>query len=238
MRYLLSVITVLIGFIAFAQDDQAEQQVVQDSIPFELRRQAYIYSLGQKYNDPVISRMALYNLLSVNPNSPQLLDSLALLYYQYQQFASAALVSRDAMLVNPEDAFAAEISAISFESLGVKNKAVDSYEKLYLLNNDLGTLYKLAFMQLDLKRYGEAITNADVIIESPQSEELKLIFPVDEKKNQEVSMKAAAVRLKGMIEADKGNKAEAKKYYQEALTLEPEFAVLKKQIADLDKEGK
>lgn len=237
MRYLLSVITVLAGFMAFSQDAQTEP-ASQDSIPFELRKQAYIYTLAQKYNDPAVARMALYNLIAVNPNSAPILDSLALLYYQYQQYASAALVAKDAMMLNPEDAFAAEVSAVSFENLGVKNRAADSYEKLYLLNNDLGTLYKLAFLQMDLKRYGEAIANADVLIESPKAVELKLLFPVDDKKNQEISMKAAAVRLKGMIEEDKGNKAEAKKYYQEALTLEPEFAVLKQQITDLDKEGK
>lgn len=231
MKYILSVIAGVVVFMASAQN----QEVSQDSIPYELRKQAYIYSLAKKYNDPSVARMALYNLIATNPNSAPILDSLALLYYEYQQYASAALVAQDAMMINPQDAFAIEVSAVAFENLGVRNRAAESYEKLYLLNNDLGTLYKLAFIELDLDRYDEATANADVIIESSKSSELELIFPIDDKKTQNISMKAAAFRLKGMIEEDKGNKEEAKKYYQEALSLEPEFAVLIEQVADLDK---
>lgn len=230
MKYLLSLIVCLVGFVASAQ-----QQIPQDSIPFELRKQAYIYSLANKYNDPAVARMALYNLIATNPGSPALLDSLALIYLDYQQFASAALVAQDAMKLNPDDMFATEVAAVAFDNLGVKARAVNNYEKLYLANNDLNTLYKVAFLQLDLKRYGQAINNADVIIESSKSEEIKLIFPTQDQTGQEVSMKVAATRLKGMIENDRGNTALAKDYFQKALDMQPDFELLKQQIAELDK---
>lgn len=231
MKYIFSIFVLAAVLSASAQD-----AVPQDTIPFELRKQAYIYTLAKKYNDPVIQRMALYNLVALNPNNPAILDSLALIYFDFQQYASSALVSQDAMRLNPDDLFATEVSAVSFENLGVNSRAVTSYEKLYLANNDLTILYKVAFLQLSLKRYQEALNNADIIIESPEAAELKLLFPVDEtNKTQEITMKVAALRLKGMIEADKGNKAQAKTYFNEALKMAPEFVVLKEQIADLDK---
>ena len=89
---------------------------------------------------------------------------------------------------------------------------------------------------MELKRYGEAINNADVIIESPKSETEKLIFPVDDKgKTQEVSLKVATIRLKGMIEQDRGNTALAKDLFQKALDMQPDFVILKQQIEELSK---
>lgn len=221
------------GLMASAQD--AGKTAQQDSIPWEIQKNAYIYSMAKQYNDPVMARMALYNLIAESPGNPAIYDTLALWYYEYNQLASAALVAQDAMALNPKDLFAAEVAAVSFEGLGVKNRAVENYEKLYLANNNIGTLYKISFLQLDLKRYGEAINNADVIIASPKSETEKLIFPSGEKKTQEIPMKVAAIRLKGMIEQDRGNTALAKDLYQKALDMQPDFVLLKQQIEDMNK---
>ena len=235
MKYLLSLAIVFVGLMAGAQDTAAKK-VKQDSIPWEMRKNAFIYSMAKQYNDPAVARMALYNLIAETPGNPAIYDTLALWYYEYNQLASAALIAQDAMQLNPNDLFAAEIAAISFENLGVKSKAVQNYEKLYLGNNDINMLYKIAFLQMDLKRYGEALTNADVIIESSQSESEKLLFPIDDKQNsQEIPLKVAAIRLKGMIEADRGNTSLAKELYQKALDMKPDFVVLKNQIADLNK---
>ncbi|WP_421868880.1 tetratricopeptide repeat protein [Marinoscillum sp.] len=235
MKYLLSLLIVFIGLLANAQE-KATTQTRKDSIPWELRKNAFIYSMAKQYNDPSVARMALYNLLAETPQNPAIYDTLALWYYEYNQLASAALVAQDAMKLNPDDLFAAEVAAISFEQLGVKNKAVSNYEKLYLANNDIGMLYKIAFLQLDLKRYGEAINNADVIIGSAKSDSEQLVFPIDDKNNtQNVSLKVAAIRLKGMVEEDRGNTSLAKDLYQKALDMQPDFVVLKQQMADLDK---
>lgn len=235
MKYLLSLLIVFIGLLANAQE-KTTSQTRKDSIPWELRKNAFIYSMAKQYNDPSVARMALYNLLAETPQNPAIYDTLALWYYEYNQLASAALVAQDAMKLNPDDLFAAEVAAISFEQLGVKNKAVSNYEKLYLANNDIGMLYKIAFLQLDLKRYGEAINNADVIIGSAKSDSEQLVFPIDDKNNtQNVSLKVAAIRLKGMVEEDRGNTSLAKDLYQKALDMQPDFVVLKQQMADLEK---
>lgn len=230
MKYFLMFAISMMAYGAMAQ-----KQIPADSIPFEVRKQAYIYTLAKKYNDPAVARMALYNLIATNPNSTTILDSLALWYFDDQQFVSSALVAQDASRMDPSDLFATEVAAVSFENLGVKDRAVNYYEKLYLANNDLSTLYKLSFLQLELKRYGEAINNADALIENPKSATMKLLFPINQNDTQEISMKAASIRLKGMIELDRGNKALAKEFYQKALALEPNFVILKQQIAELDK---
>lgn len=231
MKYILTLIAIITLCSAHAQ----EQAAANDSIPFEFNRQAYIYNLAKSYNDPVVARMAIYNLLSYNPQNPALLDSLALLYYEYNQFASAALTAQDAAALDPEDMFAVEIAAICFERLGALPKAITFYEKLYTTTFDMSTLYKVGFLQMDAKRYIEADTNADIIIEDPKSKTLTLLFPKDNKQNQEVSLVAGGYRLKGMIAEAQGDKVKAKEYFNKGLAIAPDFDLLKKQIAELEK---
>lgn len=232
MRYLLSFMLLAgLCLTAYAQEQS------NDSIPYEIRKQAYIYTIANKYNDPSVARMALYNLIADNPGSPQLLDTLALIYLDYQQYASAALVAQDAIRLNPDDMFATEIAAVAFENLGVKNRALTHYEKLYLADNDLSVLYKVCFLQLDLKRYSEALTNAEVIENSPDAEKMMLMFPTADQKGQQVNMKIGALRLKAMLAEDQGQKEEAKALYQKVLVLKPDFELVKNQLKALE-EGK
>lgn len=234
MKYLSGIVLFFILLPAFAQETANSASTDSVDVPMELRKQAYIYTLAKKYNDPAVARMALFNLMAMNPSSSAILDSLALLYFDYQQYASAAIVSQDALSLNPNDLFATEVAAVAFDNLGVKTRAITHYEKLYLANNDLETLYKIAFLQYELKRFSEALNNADAIIDSPTSGEVNLLFPLNNQENQQVSMKASTIRLKGMIEADRGNTTQAKEYFQQALELAPDFALLKEQIQALE----
>jgi len=212
------------------------QQVNPSIDTVELAKKIFIYNASKQYNDPTITRMALYSLLAENPNNVSLRDSLALLYFEQQQYASAALVAQEVVGAVPSDMFAAEIAAISFERLGVKNKALGFYEKLYLDNtDDLNTLYKMGFIKYDLKLYEEASLTAEQLLTHKLTKETKLIFPTADGKGQEVSMEMAAIRLKGMIAAAKGDKVKAKEHFNQVLKAVPTFELIKQQLAELDK---
>ena len=230
MRTLIIAILLSIGtHVVSAQN----KSVPADSIPFEFRQQSYIYSMAKKYNDPAVARMALYTLLSYNPVSVPLIDSLAYLFFEYQQYASAAISAQDAIALDPNDKFALEIAAISFENLGVKNRAVGYYEKLYLATSDYSLLYQIAFLQYELKRYGEALNNINSIIENPASDKQMLIFPTEDKRGQEVSLKAGTYRLKALVELEQKNPVAAKESLGKALALYPQFEVAKKELAEI-----
>jgi tetratricopeptide (TPR) repeat protein len=227
----LLLVALLIAFSSIAQEKKSQPA---DSIPIELAKKIFIYNASRQYNDPVVTRMAIYNLIAENPNNIQLWDSLALIYFEQQQYASAALVAQEVVGVMPSDMFATEIAAIAFERLGVKNKALGYYEKLYLdESNDLNTLYKMAFLQNDLKLYEEAVNSTELLIANPKSKEIKLVFPTADGKGQEVTMESASLRLKAMIEVDRGNKEKAKEYYNQVLKVYPNFEVVKKQLEEL-----
>ena len=222
-------IFVSIPFLTFAQD-----KIVSDTLlPMDFQRQIFIYGAAKKYNDKMMQITTLYNLLSYNPNNSNILDSIALAYFEGQQYVSAALVSIDAVSLNPKDELGAEIAALSFEQIGAPERALKYYETLYLLRNDIMILYQVAFLQYRLKRLNEAFTNVDIIIADTSSNEVQIIFPKNAESEQKVALKIAAKRLKAMIFELKGNIVEAKKIYQDILSSSPDFDLVRKQLEDL-----
>ncbi|MEO9868850.1 tetratricopeptide repeat protein [Ekhidna sp.] len=233
MKKIFLVLTVLV--LVYTSAAQSTEIAPGDSIPWELRKQSFIYNTAKMFNDPLVTRMALYNLLSENPGNIALYDSLALLYIQYNQNASAALVAQQALRINPQDQLAIEIAATSFDNLGVKDKALNNYEKLYLASGDINTLYKISFLQFELERFAESNTSLDIIMGDPQAEERSIRFPTSDGVGQEVALKVAANRVKAMILEEKGSAEEAKAKYLEVLEMHPGFQIVQQQLRELTK---
>ena len=232
MKKILFVLCVLgVGFAS----GQSQEVVPGDSIPWELRKQSFIYNTAKMFNDPVVARTALYSLLAENPGNVALYDSLAILYYEYNQNISAALVAQQALKINSQDQFAMEVAAAAFDNAGLKGRSLDNYEKLYLANGDIGTLYKVSFLQFELGRYAESNTSLDIIIGDPQSDEASITFPTTDGAGQEVKLKIAAHRVKAMILEKKGDKEGAKAKYLEVLEMKPGFQIVQQQLRELTK---
>lgn len=223
----------LTAMLTLAQEQERQGSPL-DSLPFDVQKQAFIYSTAARYSDPMISRMALYNLLAYNPANTAIMDSLALSYIDYQQYASAVLVAQDALRINPNDMLATEIAAVAFENLGLADRAVTYYETLNLNKADINTLYKISFLQFQLKRFGEARTNCDILIGDEEVAKTTLLFQKNQNENQEVSMLAGIYRLKAMVEEEAGNIDQARANYNKALEIAPDFAIAKLQLEKLN----
>jgi hypothetical protein len=57
-----------------------------------------------------------------------------------------------------------EMAAISKQSLGALKESLADYESLYKQKPDLYSLYQIATLQYQLKRYGESVISCDQII--------------------------------------------------------------------------
>ena len=231
-KILLLALGCVTALVVLAQE-QAPQNVPMDSLPFDVQKQAFIYTTAIRYSDPMIGRMALYNLLAYNPANTAIMDSLALSYIDYQQYASAVLVAQDALRINAKDMLATEIAAVAFENLGLADRAVTYYETLNLNSPNINTLYKIAFLQFQLKRFSEARTNCDILIGDAEVAKATLLFQKDQNENQEISMLAGIYRLKAMVEEEAGNVDQARQNYNKALEIAPDFALVKMQLEKL-----
>ena len=188
-----------------------------------------VYQAAMRYSDMAMAKAKLYELMIRNPEDVRYMEALASLYFDASQFTSAALVSLDLLQLNDKNVGALEVAAYSLEQLGALDRALPHFESLYLLTGDNFSLYKSAFIQYNLKRYDEAMNSVNMLVKNAKAEE-KIGFPKSQTETQEVSMKAAALNLKGLIYLDQNSKAEAKTAFNEAISLDPAFDQAKENL--------
>lgn len=191
------------------------------------------YAVAQRWGDYDVAKDALYDLIAEFPGNDSLVFSLAYFYYENQKHASCAVVCNDLLARNPKYTPALELSAISYENLGIKEKALQNYESLFLQTSNNSTLYKMASLQYDLKRYGESLTNSDILLSKPQTDSLKVVFSDAKNNSKEHPLKAAIFNLKGMSYKAQGDNANARKAFEEALKIDPTFEAAKQNLASL-----
>ena len=93
MKFLLAVAVMCISTAAYSQDSTffANQQA----------KALAIYQKAQQYNDALMTKQALYELLVLNNRDTAVLRGLAELYYNNRQFTSSALVGLDFLEKHP-----------------------------------------------------------------------------------------------------------------------------------------
>lgn len=187
-----------------------------------------------QWGDQDVARDALYDLIIENPQNDSLIFKLAYDYYETQKYIPAVLVSQQLLARNPKNTAALEISAVGYETMGVPDRALQSYESLYLLTNTIGTLYKMAFLQYELKRFTESLTSIDILLANKELDSAKVVFNDAENKQKEYPMKVAVLNLKGLLQQEHfGDKVAAKKTFEEALAIAPDFVAAMKNLAKL-----
>lgn len=191
------------------------------------------YTAAIQWNDYDVAKSALYDLIVENPQNDSLILNLAFYYYENQKYASSALVTQELLARNNKNEAALELSAASFEGLGVLDRALQNYESLYLATNNTATLYKMAFIQYQLKRFKECEATADILLSKKDIDTQKVSFTDSKNQTKEYSMKVPVINLKGMLAQEAGDKVKAKGFFDQALALAPDFEAAKDNLTKL-----
>ena len=217
--------------ISIFSEVEAQNTDVRDSQLYKLYQMKYVF--GRKYNDMEVSKDALYSMIAMDPNDDSLKMVLCYYYFEGNQYASSLFVSLDLLSRHPDNSDALKINAMSYENMGVRDKAIDAYESLYLKTNEVDVLYQAALLQFELSRYNECKSSLDIVLKDPQAKAIKLKFARTETEQQEVTLESAAYNVMGMMEKQQGNMEEAKKNFEKALELEPEFELAAQNLKDV-----
>jgi Tfp pilus assembly protein PilF len=78
-----------------------------------------------------------------------------------------------------------------------------------------------------LKRFAECKTNAEILLTKPEVETTKVVYNDAQNKQKEYSMKVAVLNLLGMTRLEQGDKEGARKAFQDALSISPDFVLAK-----------
>ncbi|HZX73122.1 MAG TPA: hypothetical protein VFE57_01785, partial [Cyclobacteriaceae bacterium] len=146
-----------------------------------------------------------------------------------QKYLNAALVAQDYLSRNPKSIDFLQLAASSYEQVGALERAQQSYESLYLLTNATSSLYKVAFLQYQLKKYVECMTNIDILLTKEDLDKNTVTFQTADKKDKEYSIRIPLLNLKGLI-TQETDKAAAKKIFEDALALAPDFVQTKENL--------
>lgn len=228
--------TFILLLLAFCAGNLAAQ-TANDSIPrLDPKTKAALnaadqaaYQVAMRYSDLGMAKAKLYDLMIRNPENVRYMEALANIYFDNTQYPSAALVAMDLLQINDKNVGALEIAAYSLEQLGALDRALPHFESLYLLTGDNFSLYKSAFIQYNLKRFEEAMNSVNMLVKNAKADE-KIGFPKSQTETQEISMKAAALNLKGLIYLDQNSMAEAKTAFNEAISLDANFEQAKENL--------
>lgn len=177
-----------------------------------------------------VAKDALYDVIIENPGNDSLIFTLAYFYYDQEKYASSYLISNDLLARFPKNPQYLEMAASSAQNLGVNDKALSNYESLYLINNHIKTLYQIAFLQYQLKRYAEATNSISMLMTKPEVATEKVVYNDAKGNPKEYVMKASVLNLKGLVALDQNDKAGAKKAFTEALALAPDFVPAKENM--------
>ncbi len=238
-KSLLILVFLLVAGGSFAQDEPAEENAGGESQRPLTAGQvlslhaARTYQLALRYNDVIGARMALYDILAENQASDSLLYTLSVMFMESGQYASAALAATDLGKINPDHLGGIELRAVAFENLGVAEKAVDNYEDLYFKTGDFQSLYKVAFLQYQLKRYNESNTNIDVLLAKQEAKEVMAIFDSTDGTEKEYPLEVALYNLQGMNAIGLGDTAKAREKFEKALEIAPDFKLAIDGLASL-----
>jgi tetratricopeptide (TPR) repeat protein len=186
------------------------------------------YATAARWNDRDVAKDALYDLIVENPID-SLIFTLAYSYYEDQKYLNAALVAQDYLSRNPKSIDFLQLAASSYEQVGALERAQQSYESLYLLTNATSSLYKVAFLQYQLKKYVECMTNIDILLTKEDLDKNTVTFQTADKKDKEYSIRIPLLNLKGLI-TQETDKAAAKKIFEDALALAPDFVQTKENL--------
>ncbi|MDZ4846060.1 MAG: hypothetical protein SH857_10985 [Chitinophagales bacterium] len=188
-----------------------------------------VYDQSVKYNDFVVAREALLNMLAIKPERTGLKDTLTYLYYNGNNYVQVILVGKEILETKPDKAEILELVAVSQQNLGLLKEALESFEKLFSVSKDVYHQYNIASLQYMLKRYGECSESLNAIIASPDTTGVVAISD-GKNESQQVPVKAAAFNMRGVIALEINQSDVAKQNFEKALQLFPEFILAKNNL--------
>ncbi len=227
IKFLLLAITLMFGSqIMMAQDSTY--------ISNEYAKAIALLRKAEQYNDVIIQKQALVDILVLNPRDSAAMRMLGELYYNTRQYSSSTLVGLDFLQKYDGNELALEIVALSYENLRLYDKAVEYYEKLWLKTEDINVQYQMAYLQYSIQRFAEAEVNL-LMMETKLKDEDKIELSKSDGSTQLVSFKAAVHNLRGLMAVEQGKTEEAKGHFNKALALTPDFELAKNSLDALNK---
>jgi tetratricopeptide (TPR) repeat protein len=169
-------------------------------------------------------------ILLYDTTNYDLYDTLASLYLKIEDYNSTFNVSKTMLSLKPDEKKGIELYSRAASNLNLSQEAINGYTKLYEKEKNLAYLYEIAIQNYNMGNIavGEQILQS--IINDPKSKEDTYKVRLAKNTFQPVKVLAMCYYFVGTLNELKGEKQEAKNFFAEALTIEPEFILAKNKM--------
>ncbi|MBT8316013.1 MAG: hypothetical protein HKP59_00140 [Lutibacter sp.] len=188
------------------------------------------------YGDKLVAASSMFSIISLEGPQSTYKDSLAYLYFNARNYVSCFLVTNDILKNKPNNIELLEMQAVSLESMGAMEKASESYKALLAITNNNYHAYKLAGLQLAMKKYDLAHASVKKANQLSDNGTVEITFQVNKNYNQNVKLKAAIAYLEGIIAQNLDKNKEAKLSFEAAVKIFPDFVLAKSKLETLSTE--
>jgi tetratricopeptide (TPR) repeat protein len=201
-----------------------------------LKHYKNVYNLSISYNDYFSAENATYQELILDTANASYKDTLANLYFKNGQYEQAIALGKEILTKSPNDLPIMGMVGKSDENINNLDEALYYYQTIYTKIHDLFHLYKIATLQFDLSRMVECNQTIDQILADSASAHQKIpIADVPGQTPQIVSYKAAALNIRGVIAKGLKQTDVARRAFNDALAADPDFALAKTNLEELNK---
>jgi tetratricopeptide (TPR) repeat protein len=162
-------------------------------------------------------------------------DTLALLYYQSNNLRGAYKLAGELNARDAKNLVSLNLLADISGRAGETKTSLEWYEKLCAQNPQAFNFYQLATKQFMLERKKECRESLmKVVADSAQARQQSTVMDIGNGYTENVPVLAATYNMLGVLAFQDKNNAEARKYYELALSVHPQFVIGKQNLESLD----
>ncbi len=160
-------------------------------------------------------------------------DSLPELYAAVNNVEAVSKTIDATLARHPKEEKFLQVKAVVQQEEGDYEGVLKTYTTLYETTKKLSYLYQIGTMHFQAGKLPEAEKVVEeVLAKAPSSNDSLDIF-VSEQQKQKVPIMAAALNFKGYIFAQKRDMLNAKKYFETAIKVFPDFVMAKRNLQQL-----
>ena len=156
-------------------------------------------------------------------------DTLAMLYMQLGSYGQCYYWVDRRSKLKPDDNNLMEMKAICLDKLQQPREAISIFEKLYIKTQSPYHAYKLMELQYGIKRLAECVATAITVEKQTFKPDYVMTYSVGDQMGR-TYLQAGIFNIHGLALYDLDRKAEAKQYFEKALTLDSTFVLARQNL--------
>lgn len=223
-------IIILLQFLTLATHSQKKNPVAQNARPGQpANAHLALFNQAVAANDLVTATIALNYYVSGSGSDNQYTDTLAMLYLQQGMYAQCQYWTDLRLGKTPENRTLLEMKAVCLEKTGRTKEAIALYEQLFASGGNPYHAYQLMELQYGIKRLVECIETGRAAEKLGFKPEYRMTYTLG-KQTGSTFLEAGIYNIHALALYDLGNKVEARKYLEKALSLDSSFALARQNL--------